>query len=180
MSIYEESGLHITVPRDSFRIQDLSSYKELCGKHLKEMDFCWLDNDNGNLYLMEVKDYSNLYGKEGLPYYLLDELKEKTIDSLLLLFSVWLESRKGREIANEIPDTIRKFKISQHNLKIIHIIKIERDKKDIIQALHTLKYRLNQLLSGRLALFNIRSVILIDHNTAADRGLPIMDVVKDS
>ncbi len=74
MSTYQESGLIITLPDgEHFRFQDCQAYKEVSGRNLKEMDFGWWQNDTNTLWLIEIKEYSNLTSEEQLPDYLLDK-----------------------------------------------------------------------------------------------------------
>jgi hypothetical protein len=46
MSVFQESGLQITLPvGESFRFQDCPNYQNLKGKNLSEMDFSDLRNN---------------------------------------------------------------------------------------------------------------------------------------
>jgi len=167
MPVYEESGLLVTLPDGaSFRIQDLQTYIHLSGRKLREMDYCWFDIDSNSINLLEVKDYSN-HGFQVDD--LTTVLQEKTIDTLFLLCATWLNTTKGAEIRVDIPDNFKDYSRSKR-IRIFHIIKANRNN---LPLLHTIKDRLNQLLSGKLTLLNIPRVILTDHNTAIRIGLPI-------
>ncbi|MEQ8969819.1 MAG: hypothetical protein RIE73_05425 [Coleofasciculus sp. C1-SOL-03] len=119
MSIYQESGLQITLPdTERFRFQDCSGYKTLNGKNLSEMDFGWWDSTKNSLWLLDVKDYSHLTPTERLPDYLLENLVNKATDSLLILSAVWFGSVKGQEICSELPLSCRTFPSKPKKLKI--------------------------------------------------------------
>jgi hypothetical protein len=51
-----ESGVEVTLPQGvGFRFCDCATYKQLSGRHLKEMDFGWWDEGRGKLVLLEPK-----------------------------------------------------------------------------------------------------------------------------
>lgn len=175
MPTYEKSGLRIILPDgDSFRFQDCSGYKSLSGKNLSEMDFSWWDSTQNILWRLDVKDYSHLTPPERLPEYLLDNLAKKAIDSLLILSAVWAGSVKGQEIAAELPQSFQKFPDAPKKFKLVFVLKIQEN--SIKAVLKPLKNKLLQQLEGRLALFDLKNIVLVDHELAQKMGLPLSEV----
>lgn len=172
MPIYEESGLQITLPDgECFRFQECQSYKSLSGNNLSEMDFGWWDSSKDTLWLLELKDYSHLTPPQRLPDYLLEKLTNKVTDSLMILSSVWSGSLQGKQILADLPASLQVFPIYPKKLKIVFVFKIT-DTNIKIQ-LSPLKTRLKERLRGRLLLFDIKNVTLVDHETAMKMGLAI-------
>jgi hypothetical protein len=162
MPIYEESGLRITLPDgECFRFQDCPSYNPLKGKNLTEIDFGWWDSAEDTLHLLEIKDYSGLPASERLPEYLLEKLINKVTDTLMLLASVWFSSLQGQQICSDLPASFHKFPLQPKKIKIV----INSDIK-IRDELSPLKVRLKNKLLGRLKLFDIEHITLVDHETA--------------
>jgi len=167
MTSYHESGLIITLPdKEHFSFQDCHGYKTLSGQNLKEMDFGWWRDDT--LWLIEIKEYANLTSNEQLPAHLLDNFVNKATDSLLMLASLWAETNHGLKLAPCLPPQIHKF---PKRLKLFFILKIDKVifKSQIIHLKDALKNRLR----GRLILFDVKHVSLVDHLTAIKCNLPI-------
>ncbi len=175
MPIFEESGLRITLPDgESFRFQDCPSYKTLNGKNLSEIDFGWWDSAKQTFWLLEIKDYSHLTPAERLPNYLLEKLTNKVTDSLLILSSIWSGSLQGQEIRAELPTFCHTFPIQPSKIKIVFVLKISNPHLKL--ELSPLKTRLRDKLGGRLQVFDITHVTLVDHETAIKMSLPIQIV----
>lgn len=156
--IYSESGLRVDLRgKDHFRFQDCPAYRSISGQNLKEMDFGWWDADT--LWLLELKDYAHLSPEERLPGHLLEELANKATDVLLMLAAAWI----GTEMGNGLKACLPKHSQRPHRLKLAFVLKVE---PILVPQIQTLKDTLNQRLRGRIALFDIRNVILIDHLTA--------------
>lgn len=171
MPIYEESGLKINLPDGhSFRFQDNPAYQKLKGKQLSEMDFAWWDTDKNILWLLDVKDYSHLSPREKLPEHLLDNLSKKVTDSLLILAAIWSNSEQGLKLKNYLPLSCQTYK----PLKIIFILKISN--KTIKTSLSPLKTKLVNRLQGKLALFDLKNITLVDHEIAEKMGLPLSNI----
>ncbi len=173
MPSYEESGLKITLPEgECFRFQDCASYKPLKGKKLSEIDFGWWDSAKNTLHLLEVKDYSTLPALERLPEHLLDKLINKVTDTLMLLASAWVGSLQGQQICSDLPVSCQKFPFKPQKIKIVIVLKISDDTK-IKEELSVLKVRLKDKMKGRLKLFDIEHITLVDHEVALKMPLPI-------
>jgi hypothetical protein len=167
MPDYNESGLRISLPDGhGFRFQDMPAYKGLSGQNLKEMDFGWWDSERGIVWLLEVKDYSDSSIGASLPVdHLLAGLRDKATDALLILAAAWLGTDKGHDFSRSLPSSCRRLTGNLPRLKIVFVLKVGR--RRISSDLPPLKDKLNQVLKGRVALFDVPSVILTDHNTAA-------------
>jgi hypothetical protein len=168
MTTYHESGLVITLPdSEHFRFQDCQAYKPLSGQFLKEMDFgCW-QADKNTLWLIEIKEYASLMPEEQLPDHLLDNFVNKATDSLLILAALWAKTNQGLEFASCLPPQIHQF---PKRLKFFFILKI--DEVLFKSKIGPLKDELKNRLRGRLALFDVRHVTLVDHLTAIKCHLP--------
>lgn len=174
MVIYQESGLIINLNDEhSFRFQDNQAYQKLKGKRLSEMDFCWLDPNKNILWLLDVKDYSHLLPAEKLPDYLLAKLSNKVIDSLLLMSAIWSNTQEGLSLKKYLPKSCHTVK----SLKIIFVFKITN--QTIKASLSPLKTKLVNSLRGRLALFDVNNITLIDHEMAIAMDLPLTLNIND-
>ncbi|MEH2336432.1 hypothetical protein [Nostoc sp.] len=166
MPIYEESGLRITLPDEhSFRLQDCSSYVNLKGNNLSEMDFGWWDSTNDTLSLLEIKDYSHLTPLERLPDHLLEKLINKVTDSVMILASVWSGTLQGQNFYRELPVSCQVFPTHPKKIKVFFIFKIS-DEIKIKQELTDIRDKLKNKMLGRLMLFDITNLVLVDHETA--------------
>jgi len=174
MVIYQESGLIINlIDEHSFRFQDNPAYQKLKGKSLSEMDFAWWDSNKNILWLLDVKDYSHLLPAEKLPDYLLDKLSNKVTDSLLLMSAIWSNTQQGLSLKKYIPESCQTVK----SLKIVFVFKITN--QTIKASLSPLKTKLVNSLRGKLALFDINNITLIDHEIAIKMGLPLALSIYD-
>jgi hypothetical protein len=168
MPIYQESGLMINLPDEqSFRFQDHPAYQKLKGKGLSEMDFAWWDATKNILWLLDVKDYSHLLPAEKLPDYLLAKLSNKVIDSLLIMSAIWSNTQQGLNLKMYLPESCQ---ITQP-LKIVFVFKITN--QTIKASLSPLKTKLVNSLQGKLLLFDLKNVTLVDHEIAIKMGLPL-------
>jgi len=178
MTSYYESGLKISLPSDEhFRFQDCKAYKPLSGQNLKEMDFGWWQAEKNTLCLIEIKDYTHLTPTERLPAHLLNTFINKATDSLLMLATMWAKIGKGFELSSCLPLPVQQFPShspEKLRLKLFFILKI--DKVIFRSQLGILKDELNDRLRGRVALFNVRHVSLLDHLTVINNNLlPIQE-----
>lgn len=178
MPTYRESGLAINLPEDSsFRLSECSAYQDLKGKSLKEVDFGWWDTTRNTLWLLELEEFEWLKPGERLPEYLFERFMAKATDSLMILSSVWFSSAKGTQFKVSLPSFCHAFPFPPRKIKIVFILKIDRE---LVQAqIPALRDRLRNRLEGRIALFDMRksSVILMDHYTAIEMGMPILIAV---
>jgi hypothetical protein len=142
------------------------------------MDFGWWQEEKNTLWLIEMKDYAHLTPEECLPNHLLNNLVNKATDSLLMLATCWAKTGKGREFLPCLPTSLQQFPEHQEHLKLklFFILKIDAAMfKDEIDAL---RYELNNRLRGRVALFNIRYVSLVDHLTVINNNLLPLQTIE--
>ena len=89
----------------------------------------------------------------------------------MILSSVWSGSLQGKQILADLPASLQVFPIYPKKLKIVFVFKITNTNIKI--QLSPLKTRLKERLRGRLLLFDIKNVTLVDHETAMKMGLAI-------
>ncbi|HAG82763.1 MAG TPA: hypothetical protein DCL61_16765 [Cyanobacteria bacterium UBA12227] len=104
----------------------------------------------------------------------MEKLINKITDSLLILSSVWSGSIQGQKICAELPIFCHTFPIQPQKIKIVVVLKITST--HLKPELSPLKTRLLDKLRGRLQLFDITNVTLVDHETAAKMGIAIVSV----
>lgn len=172
MAQYDESGLRLVLADgEHFRFQDLATYQSLKGQRLKEMDFCWLDRtatqDASNqaqwhrLILLELKEFTGLRSllhESDLTHkaYRFETLINKIVDSLLLLAAAWAGTAKGSQLCADLP----MFARQPMRAKVIIGL-------DLPPSLHphfgVLRDQLNARMRGRVALFDIERVTLVNY-----------------
>lgn len=167
MNYFDESGLRLYLANfPHFRFQDLPAYGPLKGQRLKEMDFCWQDESN-RIVMLELKEFtrsretlraSDLVDKA----YRFETLINKVTDSLLMLAAVWLGTQKGLAFRDGMPQFV------QQRLPIKIIIGL-----DLPQSLHShygvLRDKLNTRLRGRVALFDIDSIAVLNYQQLLEK-----------
>lgn len=165
MATYSESGLVLNLPDGHhFRFADLPSYKSLCSQHLKEMDFAWLAG--GKLFLLEVRSYGQvtqtLTGADFVPIknqptpFRFQTLVDKVTDSLLMMLAVWADTKQGQAISGDLPVGAR----VRLPLKLVIAVDLPTSLSVHLQGL---KDSLNARLRGRIAMSDVRSIVLIDY-----------------
>ena len=165
MATYIESGLCLDLPDGQhFRFADLPAYKALSGQHLKEMDFAWIAD--GKLVLLEVRSYAQITetltnadflptkGQSSPRRY--QVLVDKVTDSLLMMLAAWANSAQGHAIKTSLPAGVR----GKLPLKIVIAVDLPTN---LVVHLQGLRDSLNERLRGRIALADVRNVVLIDY-----------------
>lgn len=165
MTVYIESGLRLDLPNDQhFRFADLPPYQSVSGQYVKEMDFAWVSN--GKLFLLEVRSYSQvtttLTGADFVPTqgqpvpHRFQSLIDKITDSTLMLLAAWAGSAWGQQLTAAMPLDAR----PRMPLKLVIAIDLPGALAIHLQGLRD---SLNARLRGRVALADVRSVVLIDY-----------------
>jgi hypothetical protein len=165
VAIYDESGLRLDLPDGQhFRFADLPGYQALKGYRLKEMDFAWLGD--GQLFLLEVRSYAQLTetltGADFVPAkgqpapFRYEALIDKVSDSLLMLLAAWSGSASGQAIRHDLPEG------AKNRLPLKLVIAVDLPARLTIH-LQGLRDSLNARLRGRMALADVRNVVLIDY-----------------
>lgn len=169
-----ESGFEVTVPRaTSFRLADMEPYKKLSGCHLKEMDVGWVDTANGQITLLELKgkEIWDAFDRDrtAAHKHLVENLGSKATDVLLILSSAWSRSAVGVELAKLLPSGSTQYP-GEKKLKLCFLVETPASRAPLMGPV---KDELNRMLSGRLQLFGIKRVTLMDFNNAKSMGLPV-------
>lgn len=119
--IHTESSISLEFPDDNwFRFQDCIHYKRL--NHIREVDFCWYNEEANRLFLIELKDWGDesldeendpKYSQEdiknkkkGISKYRVRNLFEKSVDSLSMFSSILMDRPLGNRINGCIPFSI--------------------------------------------------------------------------
>lgn len=172
-----ESGFKVSLPKkSSFRLADLDPYKRLSGCSLKEMDVGWYDGTKGHLILLELKGSEVWqkfdHDKTTAHDHLVENLKGKATDVLLILASVWAKTDIGSQLSHLLPAKVRAFP-GTSKLKLIFLVDTPATRAPLLGAV---KDELNRVLAGRTSLYGVKRVTLVDFDRAEDMGLPVARV----
>src|SRR3546814_13910007 len=76
MMPFEENGVAVHFPDDKyFFFRECESYKKISNASVKEMDVCWLNNNEKTLWMVELKDFENSHNT----LFLQKDISNKTI-----------------------------------------------------------------------------------------------------
>jgi len=169
-----ESGFEITVPTEnSFRFSENSAYQRLSGLGLKEMDIGWWDTANNKLILIELKGIEIWQGfdkaKDSAHKYLVEALNGKVTDVLLMLAAVWVKTGIGKEIGTDLPNHTHQYR-GDGSIKLIFLIDTPPSRQSLLLPV---KDAINKAIAGRVRLFGINHVTLINFDVARKMGLPV-------
>lgn len=172
--IFEESGFKVDLSTvDWFRFSECPGYKEIKGLHLKEMDFGWWDSSSNRLILLELKGVELWSGPGAFttpPHkHLIDNLRDKITDTLLMLSAAWLQTNKGNEIRECLPASVREF----HDLSGLSFIVLVDTPESSRPLLGVVKDAVNGKLAGKVRLFDVKNVAVLDLIAAQKMGLPV-------
>jgi len=172
-----ESGFTVRVPsQTSFRFSECPSYLSLSGMNLKEMDFGWWDSSNCRITLMELKGddlwlaFDN--SRDTAHKHLVDVLIGKATDSLFMLAATWIGTSIGMQFRDSLPPQVHGYP-GEGNLKVIFLIDTPPSRKPLLAPV---KDAINSALGGRMRLFGVRNVTLIDFEVAKRMGLAVTRV----
>jgi hypothetical protein len=173
---FEESGFRVTAPAPAFRFADLASYRALSGRHLKEMDVGWWEkspNGTNRLLLLELKGVTVWQSPPDDPSkpheHLIRTCIEKATDSLLMLSGAWTPTAWGQGLARELPAQLVPYP-GDGAIKLVFLIDIPTGRRELLLAVRD---ELNGRLAGRLGVFGLKSVSVIDLEAAQKMGLPV-------
>ncbi len=169
-----ESGFRVDLARtSSFRFADLEPYKKLSGCHLKEMDVGWIDATDGRIVLLELKgmDLWNAFDRDAKAAHehLVESLGNKATDVLLILSAMWSGTATGAELGRLLPAESAHFP-GEGKLKLYFLVDTPASRLPLVGLV---KDELNRVLSGRLQLFGIKRVTLVDFDRAISLRLPV-------
>ncbi|RLB90987.1 MAG: hypothetical protein DRH50_11635 [Deltaproteobacteria bacterium] len=169
-----ESGFKVIVPNEtSFRLCENPVYRSLSGLGLKEMDIGWWDNAKSKLLFFELKGidiWRQFDRKKDIAHaYLVKSLKGKVTDVLLMMAALWVGTDTGKAFKESLPDHVQKYH-GDGSLKLIFLIDTPISRKSLLAPV---KDAINKELAGRVRLFGVRHVTLVDFDTANRMGLPV-------
>lgn len=177
MPSFTESNITLNFPDENyFRLGQCDWYKKN-QNNFAEMDFCWFDQQNDILYLIELKDWkNNLLNEETDPTftpdqiqkikknisnYRIENLLKKSVDSVCMFMSVLLDTKNGREIKQCSP-----FEISSTTkIKLLSIINWIDADSTYITNINT-KYK--SKFGSYAKLFGIKSFLVLTKDKASE------------
>jgi len=169
-----ESGFKVTVPEEtSFRFEENQHYRKLSGIGLKEMDVGWWKSDSSKLIFLELKGMEIWKGydksKDNAHEYLVKSLKRKITDVLLMMAAIWIETDIGKDMKTQLPEVVHQYP-GDGSLKLIILIDTPDSRKPLLSPL---KDAVNNKLAGRVRLFGVQHVTIIDFDKANKMKLPV-------
>ncbi|MBW1792996.1 MAG: hypothetical protein JRJ38_00950 [Deltaproteobacteria bacterium] len=169
-----ESGFKVTLSEEnSFRFCESSAYQSLSGLSLKEMDVGWWNTTNSKLFLLELKGqeiWREFDKSEDFAYkHLVTAIKGKVTDVLLMLAAVWVKTGIGNELKAHIPNPVHQYR-GEGSIKFIFLIDTPASRQSLLLPV---KDAINKQLAGRVRLFGVKHVTLINFDVAQKMGLPI-------
>ena len=164
MPIFTENGVSVNFDTNYFQFEKCYEYRKISGHRVKEMDFGWLDKDNETLWLIELKGYINpdptnrTFQETDLSQ---QNIIEAKIDELLLksIHSVCMLDNNRSKTKNCIVSGFN----STSKIKLVHILNIKHEQ---IDYLNVMKDRLEREFEAYKAIFNVKSILIIDYETA--------------
>jgi hypothetical protein len=172
-----ESGFVVRLPKaTSFRFSECAAYKSLSGRFLKEMDVGWWDEKNSILILLELKGREIWdgfdFGKGKAHIRLMEGIKTKATDTLLILTAVWIRTQVGQAMRGDLPHSIHSYP-GDDKIRLIFLIDTPDSRKSLLLPL---KERINNELAGRIALFGIKKLRIVDFESLQKMGISITRV----
>ena len=169
-----ESGFKVIVPDEtSFRLGEDPVYRNLSGLGLKEMDIGWWDTANNKLLFLELKGidiWQEFDRKKHTAHaYLVQSLKGKVTDVLLMMAAIWTGTDTGKEFGASVPGRVHQYR-GDGSLKLIFLIDTPASRKALLLPV---KDAINRELAGRVRLFGVQHITLVDFDTACKMGIPV-------
>ncbi|MCP3136063.1 hypothetical protein [Pyxidicoccus xibeiensis] len=174
--IFEESGFRVEAPVPAFRLADLPPYRLLSGKRLKEMDVGWWgpsQEGQQRLTLLELKGLEVWQTTPDNPAtpreHLVRTCVEKATDTLLMLAGAWTPTSWGTELSRSLPTQALPYP-GDKALKLVFLIDIPVGQRELLLPVRD---EINGRLQGRLGIFGMRRVSVVDFEAAQKMGLPV-------
>ena len=170
-----ESNITLTFPNEEqvFRFQDCQEYKEL--QSIQEMDVCWYDTPNNELYLIELKDWGDgvLEKKKNgtlntvqlentITKSRISNLVGKKKDSTLMLSAILLGTNHGQKMHESMPFQIN----DETTFRFINIINWTKSDTTYINSINS-KCKTN--FAGCRQLFSLRTPVTMTKAQAMQR-----------
>lgn len=173
--VFEESGFRVTAPAPAFRFADLAAYRALSGQQLKEMDVGWWEKSprgTDRLLLLELKGVDVWKSSPTDPTrpreHLIQTCVEKATDALLMLAGAWMATTWGQGLTSELPQLVPAT--GDAALKLVFLIDIPAGHRELLLPVRD---EIKRRLSGRLGIFGVPPVSVIDLESALKMGLPV-------
>ncbi len=136
------------------------------------MDVGWFDDSKGKLVFLELKG-EELWdkfdkSKDEAHTHLVKNLREKATDVLLMLAAVWSKTKIGKGIKEILP--VKAHRYSDGILKFIFLLDTPDSRKPLL--IH-IQDAVNKELAGRVRLFGMERLTVIDFDKAKELGLPV-------
>ena len=174
---FTESGFTVTVSSaNSFCLAEMDPYKRLSGRNLKEMDVGLIDTANDCLMMLELKGSEVWeafdYDKKVAHEHLVENLGSKATDVLLILSAAWAKTGVGVDFASLLPQRGTKY-LGDGKLKLCFLVDTPATRASLLGMV---KDELSRVLSGRLQLFGIKRITILDFERAKSMKLPVKRV----
>lgn len=172
---FEESGFRVSAPAPAFRFSDLKTYRAASGRGLKEMDVCWLDASTtpARLRMLELKGvevWNTPPDDASRPHeHLVRTCVQKATDTLLMFAGAWLSTTWGQELAREMPSAFAPPPEGTR-LRLVFLIDIPETRRELLLPVRD---KINSQLQGRVGVFDLQQVAVIDFESARKMGLPV-------
>jgi hypothetical protein len=174
--VFEESGFRVEAPDPAFRLSDLALYRALSGQQLKEMDVGWWGpslEGQQRLTLLELKGLEVWQTPPDNPLkpreHLVRTCVEKATDTLLMLGGAWIPTPWGQELSRSLPAQALPYP-GARALKLVFLIDIPVGRRELLLPV---REEINGRLQGRLGIFAMRHVAVVDFESAQKMGLPV-------
>lgn len=160
---HTENGITINFPdKNYFQFEGCQNYTTISGQGVKEMDVCWLDEAQNELWMIELKGFHNPANPLHIAPNLdnpdviekkLEELFLKSVHSLCMLDNS--RSNTKNCVITGVSNVTK--------LKLIHIISLNPQHAHYLIFLND---RLQNKMKPYRAIFNVSSIAVLDHNYA--------------
>lgn len=173
-----ESAITLDFPDNNyFRLCDCEGYKQI-QDNLSEMDVCWYDQENDELYIIELKNWENnqlieetdpSYSQEqiaemkrGISAYRVRNLLKKSVDTACMFISILLGKDYGNNIQLCSPFTIT----TSTKIKFLSIINWTDFDSTYISNINT-QYK--SKFNSYAKLFGIKTFLVLTKEKAIER-----------
>jgi hypothetical protein len=168
--VVEENTLRMTVPDGrAFRLGACATFVTIPGDTLHEMDVAWQNEDDGRLWLVELKDYGELVSEDPNFSYLVENLADKVRDTLYVLASVWAGSAFGNDLRRDIEATFPDFPSEPCPMRPVAVLNLEAGQVGPLMT--KLNTELNDEMQSVLAVMDIERLLVVtpDHPFVTDQ-----------
>jgi hypothetical protein len=158
-----ESSITLDFPDNNcFRFQDCKGYKAI-QNHFKEMDVCRYDQESDTLYIIELKDWSEVtLGNKEDSNKRIRDLVKKSVDSVCMFMSILLGKPHSILIQECSPFTIS----GGTKLRLLSIINCKAADTIYISAINS-EYKSRFVSYSKL--FDINSFLVLPKDKAMQR-----------